>query len=68
MQSIFNIYSKAFNSKYKHSGTLFEGNFKAILVDNTDYLLHICRYIHRNPMEAGMVNHPSEWKFSNYLE
>lgn len=54
--------------KYNHSGTLFEGNFKAILVDNTDFLLHICRYIHRNPLQAGLVNHPSEWKFSNFLE
>jgi putative transposase len=68
IQAIFNIYSKAFNSKYNHSGTLFEGSFKAILVDKTEYLLHLCRYIHRNPLDSGIVHHPAEWKFSNYLE
>jgi len=68
MQSVFNIYSKAFNSKYQHSGTLFEGPFKAIMVKDEKYLVHLCRYIHRNPVEAGMVVVPEQWHYSNYLE
>ena len=68
MQAVFNIYSKAFNRKYELSGTLFEGAFKAILVKQDKYLLHLCRYIHRNPIEADMVIKPEQWHYSNYLE
>ena len=68
MQAIFNVYTKAFNSKYGLSGTLFEGPFRAILVDRSEYLLHLCRYIHRNPIEAGIVITPEQWHYSNYLE
>jgi putative transposase len=68
MQAIFNVYTKAFNTKYKLSGTLFEGPFKAIQVDRTEYLLHLCRYIHRNPLDANMVVKPEQWDYSNYAE
>jgi REP element-mobilizing transposase RayT len=68
MQAIFNVYSKAFNTQHGHSGTLFEGPFKAIWVDRLEYLLHLCRYIHRNPLEAGLVTHPEQWEYSNYRE
>ena len=68
MQAVFNVYSKSFNAKHKHSGTLFEGPFKVIWVDKTDYLLHLCRYIHQNPLNAGLVSHPENWEYSNYLE
>ena len=68
MQAVFNVYTKAFNSKYQLSGTLFEGPFRAILIDRTEYLLQLCRYIHRNPLEAGMVLDTEQWLYSNYLE
>ena len=68
MQAVFNVYTKAFNTKYKHSGTLFEGPYKAIHVDRDEYLLHLCRYIHRNPLEAGLVVKPEQWHYSNYAE
>jgi putative transposase len=68
MQAVFNVYTKAFNTKYKLSGTLFEGPFKAIKVDRTEYLLHLCRYIHRNPLDANMVVKPEQWDYSNYAE
>lgn len=68
MQAVFNIYSKTFNKKYGLSGTLFESAFKAIFVDRYEYLLHLCRYIHRNPVEADMVKKPEQWHYSNYLE
>lgn len=68
MQAVFNIYSKAFNTKHLHSGTLFEGPFKAIVVDKMEYLLHLCRYIHRNPIAAGLVSDLMHWQYSNYLE
>ncbi len=37
-------------------------------MDKNEYLLHLCRYIHRNPVNAGMVRSPEEWRYSNYLE
>jgi len=68
IQGIFNSYSKAFNKKYNRSGTLFEGPFQSIHVDKENYLIYLCRYIHRNPMEAGLVSQPERWPYSNYLE
>ena len=68
MQAIFRVYSAEFNAKHKHSGTLFEGPFRAILVKRDEHLLHLCRYIHRNPLDAGIVSIPEEWRYSNYSE
>jgi REP element-mobilizing transposase RayT len=67
-QRVFNGYAKAYNKRYDHSGTLFEGNFKPKPVDNEHYLLHLCRYIHANPVKHGLVEHLDEWPYSNYLE
>lgn len=66
IQSIFNSYSKAFNKRYKRSGTLFEGPFQAKHINEQEYLIHLCRYIHRNPVDAEFVKSPEEWPFSDY--
>ncbi len=68
IQRLFNSYSKAINKKYNRSGTLFEGKYNSILVDEENYLLHLCRYIHRNPLEANLVERVEDWKYSNYPE
>lgn len=68
IQAVFNSYTKAFNKMYDRRGTLFEGPFRAIAVDEEEYLIHLCRYVHRNPQEAGLVTNPNEWPYSNYLE
>lgn len=68
IQAVFNSYSKAFNKRHNRTGTLFEGPFKSIHVDKRDYLVYLCRYIHRNPLEAGLVSDLEEWPYSNYLE
>ncbi len=67
-QRIFNSYSKAYNNLYDHSGTLFEGRFKAKPVTTDRYLRHLCRYIHANPVKDGVVQYLEEWPYSNYLE
>lgn len=67
-QLVFNSYSKACNKMYSHSGTLFEGRFRAKAVQTTSHLLHLCRYIHGNPVKDGMVAEPADWPYSNYLE
>ncbi|MFC1649842.1 transposase [Patescibacteria group bacterium] len=50
MQSIQSRYSTYFNTKYDRVGPLYQGRYKAILVKNEEYLLHLSRYIHRNPL------------------
>ena len=67
-QRVFNSYSKAYNKRYGHSGTLFEGNYRATAVENEAYLLHLCRYIHANPVIHGLVDNLADWPYSNYLE
>ena len=68
VQNVFNSYTKAFNTAYHRTGTLFEGPYKALLVEKETHLLHLCRYIHRNPLEAGLVTNLDDWPYSNYLE
>ena len=70
IQAIFNSYTKAFNCMFSRSGTLFEGRFKSVHVDSDEYLIHLCRYIHRNPIDTRqpLVKQISAWKYSNYLE
>ncbi len=65
---LFNAYAQALNRQTGRSGALFEGRFKDVHVDNDAYLLHLCRYIHGNPVKAGLVLAPEEWPYSNYLE
>ena len=65
---VFGGYSRAVNRRYGWSGTLFEGRFQARHVNSDDYLRHLCRYIHANPVKDGMVEHPEEWTYSNYPE
>ena len=47
---VFGSYSQFFNRKYQRTGRLFERPFEAILVEEDDYLHHLCRYIHTNPV------------------
>jgi len=70
MQLLFNSYSKAINSKYQRTRTLFEGPFKSIHIDEEEYLIHLCRYIHRNPIDCfkPLVQNISDWTYSNYLD
>jgi len=67
-QRVFNSYSKAYNRRYEHSGTLFQGNYRMIAVEREEYLLHLCRYIHANPVIHGLVADVDGWPYSNYLE
>lgn len=55
MRALANSYVRYFNEKYKRVGTLFEGIYKGVLVENETYLLHLTRYIHINPMEVMEV-------------
>ncbi|MEW5871789.1 MAG: transposase [Chloroflexota bacterium] len=67
-QRVFNSYSKAYNLRYQHSGTLFQGPYQAIHITQESHLLHLCRYIHANPVKDGLVSGLEDWPYSNYLE
>jgi putative transposase len=67
-QRVFNAYNKASNERYGHSGTLFQGPCRVRPVDQDDYLLHLCRYIHANPVIHGLVSSLADWPCSNYPE
>ena len=68
IQRLFNSYTQAFNNQQGRSGTLFEGRAKIKLVSTDEYVILLCRYIHLNPVQAGLVSHPNQWAYSNYLE
>jgi len=67
-QFVFNSYTKAYNKMYNHSGTLFEGRFRAKPIQTSSHLLHLCRYIHGNPVKDDLVSDPADWQYSNYLD
>ena len=68
MQPLMVSYSKAINKQEKRVGPLFQGPYKAKSVSNERYLMHLSRYIHLNPVEAGLVIKPEDWAFSSYQE
>jgi putative transposase len=66
MQSVGRRYVRYFNDTYRRTGTLWEGRFKSAVVSRDDYLIRCSRYIELNPLRAGMVNHPREYRWSSY--
>ena len=66
MQWIGRFYVPYFNRKYDRVGTLFQGRFKAIVVQSERYFLTCSRYIEQNPVRAGMVVHPANFTWSSY--
>lgn len=67
LQSIGRRYVQYFNYTYNRTGTLWEGRYKATLIDSEQYLLICMRYIELNPVRAGMVGHPGDYLWSSYL-
>ncbi|HWA12517.1 MAG TPA: transposase, partial [Burkholderiales bacterium] len=66
LQSVGRRYVQYFNYTYKRTGTLWEGRYRATLIDAEHYLLTCMRYIELNPVRAGMVEHPAEYPWSSY--
>jgi putative transposase len=66
MHYINGSYTTYTNIKRNRSGHLFQGRYKAILIDRDNYLLELSRYLHLNPVRAGMVNRPEEYPYSSY--
>lgn len=66
LQTLFNAYVQAVNKHTGHKGTLFERCAQGILVDSDEYAMELIRYIHMNPVAAGLVASPDDWEFSDY--
>lgn len=66
MQMLGRYYVQYYNYSYQRTGTLWEGRYKATLIDSETYLLICMRYIELNPVRAGMVDHPSDYPWSSY--
>ena len=66
MRHINGVYTQSFNRRHAKVGHLFQGRFKAIVIDRDAYLLEVCRYVELNPVRAGMVDAPQAWPWSSY--
>ncbi len=66
MKHLGQRYVQYANRFYQRSGTLWEGRYRSCLVQTEDYVLACYRYIELNPVRAGLVNHPREYRWSSY--
>ena len=66
MKHLGQRYVQYINRTYKRSGTLWEGRFRSCLTQTEDYVLACYRYIELNPVRAGMVNQPQDYRWSSY--
>jgi len=66
MRQLNGVYTQRFNRSHGRVGHVFQGRYKAILIEKEAHLLELCRYIVRNPVAAGMVKLPEDWPWSSY--
>ena len=66
--NLLNSYARYFNLKHRRKGPLWEGRFKDVLVNHDEYLLHLTRYLHLNPVTSYLVECPDQWQHSSFLE
>ncbi|MBI4669678.1 MAG: transposase [Elusimicrobia bacterium] len=66
MRHVNGVYTQFFNRKHNRVGHLFQGRFKALLIDKESYLLTLSRYIHQNPIRAGMAKSAGDYPWSSY--
>ncbi len=68
MRQLNGVYTQQFNRRHHRVGHLFQGRYKAILVQKDSHLLEVCRYIVLNPVRAGMADTCSQWPWSSYRD
>jgi putative transposase len=66
MRQLNGVYTQAFNRAHQRVGHVFQGRYKAIVVEKDSHLLELCRYVVLNPVRAGMVSAPEKWRWSSY--
>jgi putative transposase len=68
MRQLNGVYTQYINRQHRRIGHVFQGRYKAILVERDAYLLELARYVVLNPVRAGMVSSPGEWSWSSWAE
>ena len=66
MRHVNGIYAQTYNRRHAKVGHLFQGRFNAILIQIEAYFLEVCRYVDLNPVRAGIVLRPLDWRWSSY--
>ncbi len=66
MRQLNGVFTQASNRKHRRTGHLFQGRYKAILVDSDSYLLELSRYVVLNPVRVAMVEQADHWPWSSY--
>lgn len=66
MRQLNGMYTQAFNRGHRRVGHLFQGRFKALVIQKDSHLLEVCRYVVLNPVRAKVVEKPEQWKWSSY--
>ncbi len=66
MRQLNGVYTQRFNRRHARVGHVFQGRYQAILVQKNSYLLELSRYVVLNPVRAGMVRTPRDWRWSSY--
>ncbi len=66
MQTLGRCYVRWINARYRRTGTLWEGRYRAAPIDSEEYFIACCRYIQLNPVRARMVEHPRQYRWSSY--
>jgi len=66
MRQLNGVYTQARNKRYNKTGHLFQGRYKAILIQKKKHFLKVCRYLFLNPVRARMVEKPKDWRWSSY--
>jgi putative transposase len=66
MRQLNGVYTQRFNRRHRKPGHVFQGRYKAIVVEKESYLLELCRYVVLNPVRAAAAETPEAWKWSSY--
>jgi len=66
MRHLNGVYTQSFNRQHQRVGHVFQGRFKAVIVEKESHLLELCRYVVLNPVRADMVSAPQNWPWSSY--
>ena len=66
MKHVMGVYAQAFNSKYSQDGALWKGRFYSLVVQSEAHLIELPRYIENNPVKAGMIDDPVNYKWSSH--
>ncbi len=67
MRQLNGVYTQTYNRRHRKVGHVFQGRYKAIVIEKESHLLEVCRYVVLNPVRARIIEHPQAWKWSSYM-